>query len=283
MINRLKNIFKDILYLFSLILFSLILSKMNDYDSLSKTIIQGEKIAGGIIFFKSEEGVKAFLDGNAIPVSQNGSFIIGFHRDPKVKQILKIIGKNMQEEIILYVKKRNYNIQRIDGIDPSKVNPPVEVIERIRKEAKLVKNARFLSRSIATPYYEEGFQVPAEGVISGVYGSQRILNGEPRQPHYGIDIALPIGHPVTAAGTGKVLLAERDLYFSGGTIIIGHGQGLTTTYLHLSKIKVNLGEYVDKGSLIGEVGSTGRVTGPHLDWRAEWMGRRIDPAYLVNF
>lgn len=256
---------------------------INSYDSFSKTLIKGEKIAGGIILFKSSEGIRAFLDDQEIPVAANGSFVIGFHREPKSVQILKIIGDKIDEEYILSIENRIYDIQRIDGIEPSKVNPPKNVLDRIKREIQLVKKARYLSRFIMQPYYENGFKFPAEGPISGVYGSQRILNGEPRRPHYGIDIALPVGHPVLAAGSGKVVLAEKDLYFSGGTIIIGHGQGLTTTYLHLSAINVNVGQIVNKGFVIGEVGDTGRVTGPHLDWRAEWMGRRIDPSYLIKF
>ena len=279
MIKNNFYIFQQIFYLFFCFL---ILNVHN--QAYSKTLIEGERVAGGVLFCRSFAGAAIYLDGKKIPVSKNGSFIVGFHRDPKSIQTIKILGGNSyEEEIILKIENRKYKIQRIDGIEPSKVNPPEEVLERIYKEIKLIKKARNSSESILEPYYEEGFVSPAEGPISGVYGSQRILNGEVKRPHYGIDIALPVGHPVLAAGTGKILLAEEDLYFSGGTLIIGHGQGLTTSYLHMSKILVEVGDVVIKGSLIGEVGDTGRTTGSHLDWRAEWMNRRVDPSFLLNF
>ena len=277
-----KNNFYIVQQIFYLFFCFLIFNVYN--QAYSKTLIEGEQIAGGVLFCKSFAGAAIYLDGKKIPVSKNGSFIVGFHRDPKSIQTIKILGGNSyEEEIILKIENRKYKIQRIDGIEPSKVNPPEEVLERIYKEIKLIKKARNSSESILEPYYEEGFVSPAEGPISGVYGSQRILNGEVKRPHYGIDIALPVGHPVLAAGTGKILLAEEDLYFSGGTLIIGHGQGLTTSYLHMSKILVEVGDVVIKGSLIGEVGATGRTTGSHLDWRAEWMNRRVDPSFLLNF
>ena len=262
----------------------LFLIQINCFSAFSKTLIKGEKIAGGILLCKTFKGAKVYLDGKEIPVSNNGSFVIGFHRDPKSTQIIEIRGDDLYEEkIVVNIRNRKYAIQRIDGIDPSKVNPPPEVLERIYREIALVKKARSISKSISESYYEEGFILPAEGPISGEYGSQRILNGEPKRPHYGIDIALPIGHPIMAAGSGKVLLVEENLYFSGGTLIIGHGQGLTTTYLHMSKILVNVGQIVKRGLIIGEAGDTGRATGPHLDWRAEWLNRRIDPIFLLKF
>ena len=262
----------------------LFLIHINCFSAFSQTLIKGDKIAGGILLCKSFKGAKVYLDGKEIPVSNSGSFVVGFHRDPKSTQIIEIQGNDLYEEkIVLNIKDRKYEIQRIEGLDPSMVNPPTEVLERIYREIALVKKARSISKSILEPYYEEGFISPAEGPISGEYGSQRILNGEPKRPHYGIDIALPVGHPIMAAGSGKILLVEENLYFSGGTLIIGHGQGLTTTYLHMSKITVKVGQIVKKGSIIGEAGDTGRATGPHLDWRAEWLNRRIDPKFLLKF
>ena len=262
----------------------LFLIHINCFSAFSQTLIKGDKIAGGILLCKSFKGAKVYLDGKEIPVSNSGSFVVGFHRDPKSTQIIEIQGNDLYEEkIVVNIKDRKYKIQRIEGIDPSKVNPPTEVLERIYREIALVNKARNISKSILEPYYEEGFISPAEGPISGEYGSQRILNGEPKRPHYGIDIVLPVGHPIMAAGSGKILLAEENLYFSGGTLIIGHGQGLTTTYLHMSKITVKVGQIVKKGSVIGEAGDTGRATGPHLDWRAEWLNRRIDPIFLLKF
>ena len=126
-----------------------------------------------------------------------------------------------------------------------------------------------------------GFQWPAIGPISGVYGSQRIYNGTPRSPHYGVDVAVPTGTPVLAPSSGVVTLAEPDLFYSGGTIILDHGFRLSSSFLHLSKVHVAVGQEVKQGELIGEVGATGRATGPHLDWRMSWRNQRIDPQLLA--
>jgi murein DD-endopeptidase MepM/ murein hydrolase activator NlpD len=126
-----------------------------------------------------------------------------------------------------------------------------------------------------------GFVWPAQGPISGVYGSQRFYNGEPRNPHYGVDVAVPKGTPVHAPAAGVVTLAEPDLYFSGGTVILDHGYRLSSTFLHMSEVSVQVGDELQAGDLIGAVGSTGRATGPHLDWRMNWRQQRIDPQLLA--
>ena len=158
-----------------------------------------------------------------------------------------------------------------------------EKLDRIYLERKIVRESRNKAALIKELFYNNGFNVPASGPISGVYGSQRILNGKAKSPHYGIDIALPEGYNVLAPMDGIVLFVHNDLYFSGGTIIIGHGQGLTTSYLHLSEILVEKEEIIKKGDLIGRVGSTGRATGPHLHWGVELNGKRLDPQYLTVF
>ena len=251
---------------------------------IAETYIKGEIIAGGIILVNSFPGVSVKLDGTSLMVSDDGLFIIGFEREPKLIQILEIIKDNLTiEKITLNIKKRSYKIQRIDGLDENKVNPPQSLIDRIYRERKIVGESRKQAKFINKNYYSNGFNYPAKGPISGVYGSQRILNGKPKSPHYGIDIALPKGHNVSAPMDGIVLFTNNDLYFSGGTIIVGHGQGLTTSYLHLSKILVKENDIIKRGQLIAEVGATGRATGPHLHWGAEWNGIRIDPQYLEIF
>jgi murein DD-endopeptidase MepM/ murein hydrolase activator NlpD len=177
------------------------------------------------------------------------------------------------------VAPRQYEIQRLNGLPPDKVTPPPEVLERIRREKALVDEAR--RREIAQPYFLSGFAWPVKGRISGVYGSQRILNGEPRQPHYGVDIAAPSGTPVRAPADGIVTLAEPDLYFSGATLIIDHGYRLSSTLMHLDRIHARLGQSVRKGDIVATVGKSGRVTGPHLDWRMNWREARIDPALTL--
>ena len=252
--------------------------------SNAKTIIKGEIIAGGIILVNTLPGANVRLDGNEVLVSDEGVFILGFHRKPKAVQVLEIIYNNkVVEEITLNVKKRSYNIQRIDGIEKEKVDPPQSFLDRIYRERKSVKESRNKSLFIKELYYKNGFILPAEGPISGIYGSQRILNGKAKNPHYGIDIAIPEGSNVLAPMDGIVLFTDKDLYFSGGTIILGHGQGLTTSYLHLSEILVKNGEVIKMGNVIGKVGSTGRATGPHLHWGVELIGKRLDPQYLDVF
>jgi murein DD-endopeptidase MepM/ murein hydrolase activator NlpD len=250
----------------------------------AKTTIKGEIIAGGIILVNTFPGSNARLDGNNILVSDQGTFILGFQRDPSPIQVLEIILDNqVKEKITLNVKKRSYNIQRINGIEKEKVDPPKSVLDRIYLERKSVKESRNKALLIKDLFYNNGFSVPASGPISGVYGSQRILNGKAKSPHYGIDIALPEGNKVIAPMDGIVLFTHDDLYFSGGTIIIGHGQGLTTSYLHLSEVSVKNDDIVKRGDLIGKVGSTGRATGPHLHWGVELNGKRLDPQYLKVF
>ena len=256
----------------------------NNLIANAKTTIKGDIIAGGIILVNTFPGASARLDGNDILVSDQGIFIIGFQRDPNPIQVLEIIHENkLKDKIILNVTKRTYNIQRINGIEKEKVDPPKSFLDRIYLERKSVKESRNKAILIEELFYNNGFNVPATGPISGVYGSQRILNGKAKSPHYGIDIALPEGDRVFAPMDGIVLFTHNDLYFSGGTIIIGHGQGLTTSYLHLSEISVKNNDLVKRGDLIGNVGSTGRATGPHLHWGAELNGKRLDPQYLKVF
>jgi murein DD-endopeptidase MepM/ murein hydrolase activator NlpD len=183
------------------------------------------------------------------------------------------------EQRRLAIQQRRYQVQRIDGLPAKMVTPPAAVIERIMRENKWIKAARQIDSP--EPLFLSGWQWPAIGRISGVYGSQRILNGKPRQPHYGIDIAAPKGTPVVAPADAVVRLAESDLYYTGGTLILDHGHGLSSAFLHLATVDVRVGESVRRGQKIGTVGSTGRSTGPHLDWRINWFDRRIDPAPLV--
>src|SRR3546814_201475 len=170
-------------------------------------------------------------------------------------------------------------IQRIDGIAKDYVSPPEDVLARIRADAEAASAARAADRPETD--FDSGFAWPAEGPISGVYGSQRILNGEPRQPHYGVDIAGPVGTPVKAPADGVVTLAHPGMYFSGATLIIDHGHGLSSTFLHLDSIGVAVGQHVRQGEVVARLGKSGRVTGPHLDWRMNWRDQRIDPALLV--
>lgn len=244
-------------------------------------MLQGIPVQGALLFGQTQPGSRAYLDGIEIAVSGEGDFVLGFDRDEHGQRVLKITHAAGEDEIItLDVAARQYEIERVDGLPPSTVEPDPAALQRIRDEAAMVAAAR--SRRDDRTDYTGGFAWPASGRISGVYGSQRILNGEPRRPHYGVDIAAKEGSPVYAPAAGIITLAHAGMYFSGGTIILDHGQGLSSSFLHLSKLLVNAGTVVRKGDLIARVGATGRASGPHLDWRMNWLDRRVDPQMLLQ-
>lgn len=243
--------------------------------------LQGELRQGALIVGKAPPGSEIRLDGDRVRLSQQGDFLLGFGRDAESTARLDIVYPNgTREGRILSVAKRKYDIQRIDGLPPRQVTPSDADLKRIRAENALVSKARSLDGSRTD--FLAGFIWPARGRISGVYGSQRILNGEPRRPHYGVDVSGPVGSAVVAPAPGLVTLVHPDMFFSGGTLIIDHGHGLSSSFLHLSRIVVREGERVAKGQKIAEIGATGRVSGPHLDWRMNWRNVRIDPQLLVG-
>ncbi len=242
--------------------------------------LQGESVQGGLIFGKADPGSHVRLDGKELIVSAQGNFVIGFDRDETGQRVLTVSAPDQADEVIqLDIVPREFQIERVDGLPPETVHPDPDAAQRIRDEAEMVNSAR--SRRDARAYYLNGFAWPASGRISGVYGSQRILNGEPGRPHYGLDIAAAAGSPVFAPADGVITLVHSGMYFSGGTLILDHGQGLSSTFLHLSKILVETGADVRQGDLIALVGSTGRASGPHLDWRMNWLDRRVDPQLLM--
>ncbi|MDX1626266.1 MAG: M23 family metallopeptidase, partial [Wenzhouxiangellaceae bacterium] len=216
----------------------------------------------------------------ALQHSSDGHFLIGFGRDDTAVRVLEVRtpgGDLVRRE--LEPAPREFDVQRIDGLPPSQVTPDPEALERIRAEARRVAAAR--ERRDDRADFAGGFVAPLEGPVTGVYGSQRILNGEPRNPHWGIDFAAPTGTPVRAPAAGIVTLAEPDLYFSGGTLLLDHGLGLSSAFLHLERLLVEPGQRVEQGEVIAEVGATGRATGPHLDWRMNLGPVRIDPGLLL--
>lgn len=234
---------------------------------------------GGLIVMALADDTQVALNGEALPVVQ-GHTVLGFGRDAKLAHELVFTRGNEKRLVPLKLKKRAYNIQRIDGLPPAMVTPPEEALPRIIEGGKLKRAARAIKSRRSD--FAQDFVWPVKGRISGVYGSQRFYNGEARRPHFGIDIAAPRGTEVRAPASGKVTLAEPDMYFEGGLIFIDHGLQLTSAYMHLDTLKVKVGDEVKTGEVIATVGSTGRSTGPHLDWRMFWRKQRIDPALVVS-
>jgi murein DD-endopeptidase MepM/ murein hydrolase activator NlpD len=237
---------------------------------------------GGYVWGSVPAGTAVTLDGEALDVMADGTVFVGFGRDAESTAELVVVGTE-ECRLTLQITRRDYQIQRVEGVPAQTVNPPAEQLDRIRREGALVSGARreLLPRPDLVAGVLAGFSWPVEGPISGVYGSQRYYNGEPKRPHYGVDVAVPTGTAVLAPAAGVVTLAEPDLFYSGGTIILDHGYKLSSTFLHLSKILVKPGDELRPGDVIGEVGATGRASGPHLDWRMNWRDRRIDPQLLV--
>ena len=241
----------------------------------------GEFKQGSYILGKTERNSKVYIDNRKIRVSSDGYFAFGLDRDRKNNVLIKIKNKNKIELIEKKVFKRKYKIQRIDGLPPKQVTPPPEVYERIKKDNVLIGKARSIDSKLV--FFKDKFIYPIdEYIITGVYGSQRILNGKPRRPHYGIDFHAAEGTPVKSMMDGVVTLVSKDMYFTGGTIIFDHGHGISTLYMHMKDIYVKKGQEVKKGQIVGTLGRTGRATGPHLDIRLNWFEIKLDPATILN-
>ena len=236
---------------------------------------------GSFILGKTNPNSTVKVDNKNIKISKDGYFAFGLDRDRKNNIIIKIEQNNKIKTINKKVLKREYKIQRINGLPPKQVTPPPEVYERIKKDNILIGRAREINTDY--DFFKNKFIYPIDKyIITGVYGSQRILNGKPRRPHYGIDFHAPEGTPVKAMMDGEVTLAEKNMYFTGGTIIFDHGHGISTLYMHLKDLNVKVGQKVSKGQIVGTLGQSGRATGPHLDIRLNWFDVKLDPASILN-
>jgi len=264
----------SIIYRLILILIIFTTSKVNAIE------FHGKFIQGHFILGKTDPAAKIIVGKKKVKVSNDGFFVFGIDRDRKFDLIFTKIINEKKSKIVKKVLKRKYNIQRIDGLAESKVTPPESVYKRIKKENNAIGEARAINSNLQ--FFKEKFIMPVEGIISGVYGSQRILNGKPRWPHYGIDIAAKQGTMIKSSGAGIVTMAEDDLYYTGGTIIMDHGHGISTIYSHLESVLVSIGDQINQGDIIGTVGSTGRSTGPHLDFRINWFQTRLDPMSVLK-
>lgn len=243
---------------------------------LPETIQQGQ-----LVFGQTAAGNRVDLDGREVRVDGEGRFVFGVGRDEAGPLPLRIIWfDGAVEHVNLKVAPREWPIERVTGVPQATVTPPPEIAARIAREQAQVARARELDDDRQD--WSTGFIWPLRGRVSGVYGSQRIYNGTPRAFHSGLDVATPAGTPIRAPAAGKVTFAAPDLYLTGGTVLIDHGHGVSSNFLHLSRIDVAVGERVEQGQVIGAVGATGRATGPHMHWGMNWFDVRIDPQSLVD-
>tara|TARA_B100001093_G_scaffold507432_1_gene567996 strand:+ start:663 stop:1463 length:801 start_codon:yes stop_codon:yes gene_type:complete len=243
--------------------------------------LKGKFEQGSFILGKTEPGSMVEIDNRKVRVTDDGYFAFGLGRDRKNDVIIKIRKEENLETIQKKIFRRDYKIQRIDGLPSKQVTPPPEVYERIKKDNILIGKAR--SIDTAYDFFKNKFIYPIDKyIITGVYGSQRILNGKPRRPHYGIDFHAPEGTPVKAMMDGEVTLAVNDMYFTGGTIIFDHGHGISTLYMHMKDINVKEGQNIKQGQIVGTLGQSGRATGPHLDIRLNWFDVKLDPNTILK-
>jgi murein DD-endopeptidase MepM/ murein hydrolase activator NlpD len=247
----------------------------------SELHLEGELTQGGVVRGRVAPGSAVWLDGRELRVSAEGHFVFGFGRDAPPRAELVVRRPDGREaRRTLDVAGRAYEVQRIDGLPPRQVTPSEKDLARIQADAELIDAAK--ARTSGGLGFMQDVAWPALGPISGIYGSQRILNGEPRAPHRGVDVAAPAGTPVMAMASGVVSLARPDLYFTGGTVMIDHGHGLHSIYAHMQDVLVEVGQAVAQGAPLGTVGATGRATGPHLHWGVYWFDEAVDPALLVG-
>jgi len=251
-----------------------------NFKILGAEVISGYPVEGNLIVARTNPSNKIKINNEFLEIDESGIFVFGFHRDEE-NPIKLVIINNENEQFKTSIKpiKRVYKIQRIDGLKKSMVTPPEDTISRIKSDRKKVNKARKVKLEMGD--FIQGFDWPLKGLITGVYGSQRILNNIPKSPHFGIDISVPVGTSVKAPASGIITLTE-DLYYSGYTVILNHGLNINSTFLHLSEINVNVGDRIGRGDLIGHSGDTGRSTGPHLDWRIDWNGKRLDAEMLAG-
>ena len=271
---RRRTFFKVKYFLFVIFLFFF-------SNSLYAMELKGKFYQGNLILGKTEPNSKIYIDKKKIKVSEEGFFVFGLSKDRKNNILIEEINNNITKKIEKKILKKKYKVQKIDGLPQKQVTPPVEVYERIKNDNRLIGRARITDTDLI--FFSKKFIKPINNsIITGVYGSQRILNGIPKSPHFGLDFAAKEGTKVKAMLEGVVTLSEKDLYYTGGTIIFDHGHGISTLYMHMKDIYVKNGQKVNQGDVIGTVGKTGRATGAHLDVRLNWFDVKLDPASVLN-
>ncbi len=242
--------------------------------------LSGRLEQGGIVFGTVNAGTQLTVDGRAVSVSDRGRFVFGLDRNARSSATLVVRDPDGAETTqVISVAPRDWLIERVDGLPQNTVTPNPKTVKRIQAEGGMIVAAR--NRTEPVPFFETGFLQPAQGRISGVFGSQRILNGQPRSPHSGLDIAAPTGTPIVATADGIVSLVHDGMVLTGKTVMIDHGFGLDSVYIHMSEIKVEQGQPVRQGDPIGAIGMTGRTNGPHLHFGISWYGAKLDPQTVL--
>jgi murein DD-endopeptidase MepM/ murein hydrolase activator NlpD len=250
-------------------------AKADSPIELPGSIRQGEMVIGRV-----PPGSQVLIGERDVRVADDGWFVFGAGRDSTgVQRVEAILPGGRRSSVEVEIEGREWRIERVDGLPQSTVTPDPVLAERIAREQARVIEAR--KRDDDRTDFLHGFIWPVEGRVSGVYGSQRILNGTPRNPHYGLDVAVPTGTPLKAPAAGVVIFADPDLYLTGGTLTIDHGHGISSTFIHLSRLDRKVGDRVEQGEIVGAVGATGRATGPHMHWGMNWFDVRLDPQLLL--
>ncbi|MBB4126067.1 murein DD-endopeptidase MepM/ murein hydrolase activator NlpD [Xanthomonas translucens] len=247
----------------------------------TRSVFPASASQGALVIGKVPPGSRVQYAGRTLRVSGYGSVVFGIGRDERGP--LRIVVQRADggsENIDIAVTPRDWPLERVNGVPPKTVNPPPAIAERIKREQAQVTAAR--DRDDDRTDFAAPFIWPVQGRISGRFGNARVYNGQPGAGHSGMDIAVPTGTPVKAPAAGVVTFAAPDLYLTGGTVLLDHGYGVSSNFLHLSRIDVKVGDRIAQGQVIGAVGATGRATGPHLHWGMNWFDVRIDPLLVLE-
>lgn len=257
------------------------ISSLSVISAQAEIQLSGEIQQGGLIIGKTHANSHVTLNDKVLPVSAQGDYVFAFSRDDKTTYTLTVTSPTGKVETkTLTPTKRDYKISRVEGISKKIMNPNKKANIRAGEDRAAMVKVRKISSNLTD--FSQGFIAPRSARITGVYGSQRFYNGVPKNPHFGVDYAGAIGAPVKAPANGTILLWVPDMFYSGGTMVIDHGHGITSNFLHLSASMVKVGDKVKQGEVIAKVGNSGRVTGPHLDWRMNWHQVRFDPQLAMK-
>ena len=265
--------------LYNLLIVSL--STLSIASAHAEIQLSGEIKQGGLVIGKTKAHNIVKLNKKKLTVSPQGDYVFAFSRDDKTQYTLSVTSPAGNVETKTFTPaKREYKISRVEGISKKIMNPNKKANVRAGQDRAAMVKVRKISSDLTD--FSQGFIAPRSSRITGVYGSQRFYNGIPKNPHFGVDYAGAIGASVKAPASGIVLLWVPDMFYSGGTLVIDHGHGITSNFLHLSASMVQEGDKVKQGQIIAKVGNSGRVTGPHLDWRMNWHNVRFDPQLAMK-